>query len=247
VGRFEPGPRGLEFGQVRTESRSVPDEFNGCYAACPDPIDFRAYTIINIYEHRNAYTVDSQWKKTPRPGLRNYLGEVSATLEEMNHRELALGTHSRSGDQWDIWQAVFGPVGPDGYPAPIWDKLTGEIDPKVAEFWKQKYDLRYILERDWKTLGPKLRGKIHIYVGDMDNYYLNNAVYLMEAFLKSTKDPSYEGEVDYGDRAEHCWNGDQNQPNYVSRLRYHQMYIPRAVKRMEQTAPPDADLKSWRY
>jgi hypothetical protein len=224
-----------------------PEEFNGCYAACPDPIDFRAYTIINIYEHRNAYTVDSQWKKTPRPGLRNYLGEVSATLEEMNHRELALGTHSRSGDQWDIWQAVFGPVGPDGYPAPIWDKLTGEIDPKVAEFWKQKYDLRYILERDWKTLGPKLRGKIHIYVGDMDNYYLNNAVYLTEAFLKSTKDPAYEGEVDYGDRAEHCWNGDQNQPNYVSRLRYHQMYIPRAVKRMEQTAPPDADLKSWRY
>ena len=224
-----------------------PDEFNGCYAACPDPIDFRAYTIINIYEHRNAYTVDSRWKKTPRPGLRNYLGEVSATLEEMNHRELALGTHSRSGDQWDIWQAVFGPVGPDGYPAPIWDKLTGEIDRKVAEFWKQNYDLRYILERDWKTLGPKLRGKIHIYVGDMDNYYLNNAVYLTEAFLKTTKDPFYNGEVDYGDRAEHCWNGDQKQPNYVSRLRYHQMYIPRAVKRMEQTAPPDADLRSWRY
>jgi hypothetical protein len=224
-----------------------PDEFNGCYAACPDPIDFRAYTIINIYEHRNAYTVDSQWKKTPRPGLRNYLGEVSATLEEMNYRELALGTHSRSGDQWDIWQAVFGPVGLDGYPAPIWDKLTGEIDRKVAEYWKQKYDLRYILERDWQTLGPKLRGKIHIYVGDMDNYYLNNAVYLTETFLKSTKDPYYDGEVDYGDRAEHCWNGDQNQPNYVSRLRYHQMYIPRAVKRMEQTAPPNADLKSWRY
>jgi len=224
-----------------------PDEFNGCYAACPDPIDFRAYTIIDIYEHRNAYTVDSRWKKTPRPGLRNYLGEVSATLEETNQRELALGTHSRSGDQWDIWQAVFGPVGPDGYPAPIWDKLTGEIDRKIAESWKQNYDLRYILERDWKTLGPKLRGKIHIYVGDMDNYYLNNAVYLMEAFLKSTKDPYYDGEVDYGDRAEHCWNGDQNQPNYVSRLRYHQMYIPRAVKRMEQTAPPGADLKSWRY
>jgi len=224
-----------------------PDEFNGCYAACPDPIDFRAYTIVNIYEHKNAYTVDSQWKKTPRPGLRNYLGEVSATLEEMNHREFALGTHSRSGDQWDIWQAVFGPVGPDGYPAPIWDKLTGEIDRKVAESWKQNYDLRYILERDWKTLGPKLRGKIHIYVGDMDNYYLNNAVYLTEAFLKSTNDPYYDGEVDYGDRAEHCWNGDQNQPNYVSRLRYHQMYIPRAVKRMEQTAPPDADLRSWRY
>ncbi|MBN2199364.1 MAG: hypothetical protein JW747_05885, partial [Candidatus Aminicenantes bacterium] len=198
-----------------------PDEYNGCWAACPDPVDFRAYTIVNIYEHRNAYFVDSRWKRTPRPGMRNSLGEVSATLEEVNHRELALGTRGRSGDQWDIWQAVFGPVGEDGYPKPIWDKLTGEIDRSVADYWREHYDLRHILERDWKTLGPKLRGKIHIYCGDMDNYYLNNAVYLMEAFLESTTDPYYEGEVDYGDRAEHCWNGDQSRPNHLSRLRYH--------------------------
>ena len=137
-----------------------PDEFNGCFACCPDPIDFRAYTVVNIYEHRNAYFVDSQWKRTPRPGLRNYLGEVSATLEETNLRELALATHGRSGDQWDIWQAVFGPVGADGYPQPIWDKLTGEIDRKVAGYWKENFDLVHILERDWKTLGPKLQGKI---------------------------------------------------------------------------------------
>ena len=224
-----------------------PDEFNGCYACCPDPIDFRAYTIVNIYEHRNAYFVDSPWKKTPRPALRNYLGEVSATLEETNHRELALGTHSRSGDQWDIWQAVFGPVGEDGYPQPIWDKFTGEIDREIAQYWKENFDLGHILERDWKTLGPKLEGKIHIYVGDMDNYYLNNAVYLAEAFLESTKDPYYAGDIDYGDRAEHCWNGDHDQPNAISRLRYHQMYIPRIVKRIEATAPPGSDIKSWRY
>jgi hypothetical protein len=224
-----------------------PDEFNGCYAACPDPIDFRAYTIVNIYEHRNAYFVDSPWKKTPRPALRNWLGEVSATLEEVNLREQVLGTRGRSGDQWDIWQAVFGPVGEDGYPRPIWDKLSGEIDREVAAYWRERYDLRYILERDWKTLGPRLAGKIHIYVGDMDNYYLNNAVYLMEAFLESTKDPYYAGEVDYGDRAEHCWNGDHDRPNAISRLRYHQMYIPRIVERIEATAPAGADLKSWRY
>ncbi len=224
-----------------------PDEFNGCFACCPDPIDFRAYTIVNIYEHRNAYFVDSPWKRTPRPALRNYLGEVSATLEETNHRELALGTHSRSGDQWDIWQAVFGPVGKDGYPQPIWDKLTGEIDRDVANYWKENFDLTHILQRDWKTLGPKLEGKIHIYVGDMDNYYLNNAVYLAEAFLENTKNPYYAGDIDYGDRAEHCWNGDHGQPNAISRLRYHQMYVPRIVKRIEATAPKGADLKSWRY
>ncbi len=224
-----------------------PDEFNGCYVACPDPIDFRAYTIVNIYDHKNAYYQDADWKKTPRPGLRNYLGEVATTLEQANRREQAIATHGRSGEQWDIWQAVFGPVGEDGYPKPIWDRATGVIDPAVAQYWKEHYDLGYILQRDWKTLGPKLQGKIHIYVGDMDNYYLNNAVYLVESILESTKDPYYAGEVKYGDRAEHCWNGDPTRPNALSRLRYHQMYIPKSVERILKTAPLGADLKSWRY
>ncbi|MBC7362914.1 MAG: hypothetical protein H5U07_00005, partial [Candidatus Aminicenantes bacterium] len=219
-----------------------PDMYNGCWAACPDPIDFRAYTVVNIYEHKNAYYLESRWKRTPRPGRRNWLGEVSCTLEESNQRELALGTRTRSGDQYDIWEAVFSPVGPDGYPRRIWDKLTGEIDPGTAAYWREHYDLRYILERDWKTLGPKLKGKIHIYVGDMDNYYLNNAVYLMEEFLKNTKDPYYDGEVDYGDRAEHCWNGDHTLPNYLSRLRYHRLHIPKIMERIKKSAPAGADL-----
>ncbi|UCE41628.1 MAG: hypothetical protein JSV17_01155 [Candidatus Aminicenantes bacterium] len=224
-----------------------PDEYNGCYAACPDPIDFRQYCLVNIYEDKNAYFLESHFKKTPRPGRRNWLGEVSCTLEETNHRELALATNGRSGDQWDIWQAVYSPVGEDGYPKPIWDKLTGEIDREVAEYWRENYDLSYILKRDWATLGPMLLGKIHIYCGDMDNYYLNNAVYLIEDFLESTTDPYYSGEVDYGDRAEHCWNGDHTQPNAISRLRYHQMFIPKFVDRMKKTAPAGADLNSWRY
>ena len=224
-----------------------PDEYNACFAACPDPIDFRAYTLVNIYEDKNAYYLESQWKRTPRPGRRDWLGNVSCTLEETNLRELALGTNSRSGDQWDIWQAVYSPVGENGYPKPIWDKLTGEIDHEVAAYWRENYDLRYILERDWKTLGPKLKGKIHIYCGDMDNYYLNNAVYLMEKFLESTKDPYYDGEVDYGDRAEHCWNGDHERPNALSRLRYNQMYVPKILERIRKSAPQGADVTSWRY
>ena len=224
-----------------------PDEFNGCFAACPDPIDFRAYTVVNIYEDKNAYYVEGQWKRTPRPGHRDWLGHVSATLEQTNQRELVLGTHSRSGDQWDIWEAVYSPVGPDGYPKRIWNKRTGEIDHTVAEHWRENYDLRYILERDWKTLGPKLQGKIHVYCGTMDNYYLNNAVYLMEEFLESAKNPHYDGAVDYGDRAEHCWNGDHERPNAISRLRYHQMYVDKILARIRETAPPGADLTSWRY
>jgi len=221
-----------------------PDEYNGCWAACPDPIDFRAYTVVNIYEHENAYYADSKWKRMPRPGKRNYLGELSATVEDMNHMEMALGTNSRSGGQFDIWEAVYSPVGSNGYPKPIWDKLTGKIDRSVAEYWRENYDLGYILKRDWARLGPKLQGKIHIYVGEADNYYLNNAVYLVEDFLKTT---NYGGVVDYEPRAEHCWNGDHTRPNAISRLRYHQFYAPKIVERILKSAPPGADLKSWRY
>ena len=224
-----------------------PDEYNGSWAACPDPIDFRAYTVVNIYEHDNAYYADSKWKRMPRPGKRNYLGELSATVEDMNHMELALGTNSRSGGQWDIWQAVYSPVGPDGYPKPIWDKLTGKIDRSVAEYWRENYDLSYILKRDWAKLGPKLAGKINIYVGEADNYFLNNAVYLVEDFLKTTKNPAFGGEIDYEPRAEHCWNGDHTRPNAISRLRYHQFFAPKIVERITKSAPPGADLKSWRY
>ena len=225
-----------------------PDEYNGCWAGCPDPIDFRAYTVVNIYEDENAYFWKGPWKLVPKPGHRNYLGHVSSTLEQMNRLELVLGTKSRSGGQWDIWQAVFSPVGADGYPRPIWDKRTGVIDKAVAAHWKENYDLVHILRRDWaKGLGKKLEGKIHIYVGEGDNYYLNNAVYLAEEFLEGTKDPHYAGEVDYEPRAEHCWNGDHTRPNAVSRMRYHQMFAPRIVERLLRTAPAGADRKSWRY
>ena len=224
-----------------------PDEYNGAWIACPDPIDFRAYTVVNIYEHENAYYADSKWKHVPRPGKRNYLGELAATVEDANHMELALGTNSRSGGQFDIWQAVYSPVGADGYPKPIWDKLTGKIDKSVADYWLEHYDLGHILKRDWAKLGPKLQGKLHIYVGEADNYFLNNAVYLVEDFLKSTKNPHYDGLVDYEPRAEHCWNGDHTRPNATSRLRYHQFYAPKIVERILKSAPPGADLKSWRY
>jgi len=224
-----------------------PDEYNGAWGACPDPIDFHAYTVVNIYDHKNAYRADATWKQTPRPGKRNYLGELAATIEEMNYMELALGTKSRSGGQFDIWEAVYSPVGQDGYPKPIWNKVTGEIDHAVAAHWRENYDLGHILKRDWSKIGPKLAGKLHIYVGEADNYFLNDAVYLVEDFLKTTKNPHSAGEVDYEPRAEHCWNGDHTRPNAISRLRYHQFYAPKIVDRILKSAPTGADLTSWRY
>jgi len=224
-----------------------PDEYNGCFAACPDPIDFRAFTVVNIYEDENAYFIPSAFKKTERPGMRNYLGHISCTLREVCQREIVLGGKGRSGQQWDIWEATYSPLDDQGYPKRLWDRKTGQIDKDVAAFWKENYDLSYIMYRDWNKLGPKLKGKVRIYCGDMDNYYLNNAVYLTEERLEATTNPYYEGDIDYGDRAEHCWNGDHSQPNAISRLRYHRMFIPKWVNDLPKTAPAGADLKSWRY
>ena len=224
-----------------------PEEYNGAFVACPDPIDFRAYLTVNIYEDSNAYWYESQFQTLPRPGHRDSLGHIHASQYDYNRLEAVLGNRGRSGQQYDIWEATYSPMGEDGYPVRLWDKHTGEIDHEVAEYWKENYDLRHILERDWATLGPKLEGKLHIYAGDMDNYYLNNAVYLAENFLENTSNPYYGGEVDYGDRAEHCWNGDQENPNHISRLRYNTMYLPKILKRIEATAPEGADLTSWRY
>lgn len=224
-----------------------PDHYNGAFIACPDPIDFRAFTTIDLYKDKNAFYIEGPHKKILQPGTRDYLGHVMATTQDINHYELGLGRKTRSGEQFDIWQAVYGPVGKDGYPQPIFDKETGEIYPEVAAYWREHYDLRYILERDWATLGPQLQGKLHIYCGSADTYFLNDAVYLMEEFLKSTTNPPYDGEVKYGDRAEHCWNGDPSLPNYLSRLHYNTMYLPKILDRIAKTAPPGADLTSWRY
>ena len=224
-----------------------PDQYNGSYAACPDPIDFHHYMTVDLYNHKNAYYAEGPFRKTPRPGHRDYLGHVNAMVKDMNFRELALGTKGRSGDQWDIWEAVYSPVGKDGYPKRVFDKKTGDIDKAVVDYWKENFDLTHIVQRDWPKIGENLRGKLHLYVGDMDNFYLNNAVYTAEDMLKKLTNPSCNCEVDYGDRAEHCWNGDHKNPNYISRLRYHRMFIPKWSEEVKLRSPKGVDLQSWRY
>jgi len=224
-----------------------PDHYNGAFIACPDPVDFRSFITANLYQDKNAFYMQGAHADIPQPGMRDYLGRTLITMQGVNQYELALGSRGRSGEQFDIWQAVYSPVGKDGYPQPIFDKETGVIDPAVAAYWKEHYDLSAILQRDWATLGPKLQGKLNVYVGSADTYFLTDAVYYLEGFLKTTTNPPYGGEVKYGDRAEHCWNGDPNLPNYLSRLHYHTMYLPKILERMEKTAPPGADLTSWRY
>jgi hypothetical protein len=224
-----------------------PDHYNGAFAACPDPIDFHEFTNINLYDDKNAFYLEGAHKRVEQPAMRDYLGHTLITTKDNNAYELALGDHGRSGEQFDIWQAVYGPVGADGYPAQIFNKETGDIDHTVANYWREHYDLEAILERDWAKLGPELAGKIHIYVGSDDTYFLNDAVYRMQDFLDATKNPPYGGEVTYGPRAEHCWNGDPTLANAYSRLHYNTQYLPKILDQIQKTAPAGADLTSWRY
>jgi hypothetical protein len=209
-------------------------------------VDFRAYATIDIYGDANAYYDEGPFRRTLRPAHRDYLGTVVSTVAQENLKELVLGTHARSGGQWDIWQAVFSPVGDDGYPRPIWDKRTGVIDHDVAKAWRERYDLTHVMARDWATLGPLLRGKITVNVGLSDNYFLNDAVYLLDDFFKSAKPPA-DATVDYGLRDEHCWSGDHTTWNGVSRLTYVQRFVPKLVQHWLRTAPKGADVTSWRY
>jgi hypothetical protein len=232
-----------------------PEHYNGAFVACPDPVDFHAYMTRDLYKDDNMFYAQGANKRVEQPAMRDYLGHTLISMRDNIAYEAALGDHGRSGDQFDIWQAVYSPEGKDGYPLPIFDKTTGVIDHKTAEYWREHYDLDAMLQRDWakgeNPLGPKLQGKIHLYVGSDDTYFLNDAVYLMQDFLEKTGTPGhgvpYDGEVKYGPRAEHCWNGDPTKPNAYSRMHYNQMYVGQIVERMEKTAPAGADLRSWRY
>ncbi len=177
-----------------------PDFFGGSWIFFPDPIDFRQYGVINIYDDENAfYLKDGDWRTIERPYGRTNYGQTTGTFREQSYYETVLGNHDRSCEQLAIWEAVYGPVGDDGYPKHLWDPTTGKIDHSVANYMKENnYDLRYYMEKNWSTLGSKLKGKMHFLCGDMDNLFLNLGVYKMEEFLKSTKDPYYEGSFEYG-------------------------------------------------
>jgi enterochelin esterase-like enzyme len=220
-----------------------PDQLNGVWSFCPDPVDFRAFQAINIYEDDNAFYMNSEWKKTPaRPWSRALDDQTTNSQFDANRYEEVLGTKGRSGEQMDIFMDVFGPVGADGYPKLLYDKWTGVIDKSVAPYWRENYDLRHIVERDWKTLGPKLVGKIHVFAGDQDTFILEEAAFKLQEFLEGTKDPYYAGSFTIGKRKPHCYAGDDEYPGQ----RAEERIIPKMIERMLMTAPAGADL-SWRY
>ena len=224
-----------------------PDYYNGAWGLCPDPVDFHAYQVANLYEDKNAYERVGPFTTVPIPSDRDGDGDVTAEMGNVNHYELALGTHGRSGEQYDIWQAVFSPAGEDGYPRPIYDKRTGEIDKTTLAYWHDHYDLDAILMRDWPTLGPKLEGKLHIAVGLSDTFYLNNAVHLMQQNLEKTQQPHSDATFDYGPWAPHCFTGTLPAWDESQGMDLEERVLPLMVKHMLATAPKGADTTSWRY
>ena len=211
-----------------------PDFYGGAFASCPDAVDFRYHQIVDIYKDANAYFIDKGWMKVDRPNQRQPDGNVQSMMKDENWYELVVGDKSRSGGQWDIWEATYSPVGEDGYPKRLWNKETGAIDKAVADEWR-KYDLRHILETNWTTLGPKVAHKINIYMGDMDSYYLNNATELLNDFLKKAEHPKHTGEIVFQRRAPHCWG--PRGAELLTKIDAHVI----------KSAPPGVDVKRWHY
>ncbi|AFL86817.1 Putative esterase [Terriglobus roseus DSM 18391] len=225
-----------------------PENYNGAYGACPDPVDFHAYQNIDLYNDTNAFVRKGDFGSVPIAADRKPDGSILANTADEFAFEQVLGTKGRSTEQWMIWQAVFSPQGADGYPAPVLDPITGAIDKSVVQYWHDHYDLAAILKRDWPTLGPKLEGKLHLAVGDGDTYFLNNAVHLLQTQLDATRNPHSDATFQYGPGMPHCYTGgpaeytmQQNGANWPQRL------LPMMTEHMIKTAPAGADVKSWVY
>jgi hypothetical protein len=225
-----------------------PDMYNGAYVACPDPVDFHAYQNIDLYDDTNAFVRKGDFGEVPIAADRKPDGSITGETGAEHAYEYVLGTHGRSTEQWDIWQAVFSPAGADGYPAQVIDPMTGEIDKTVVAYWKEHYDLAAIMQRDWATLGPKLEGKLHFAVGDGDTYFLNNAVHRLQKQLDATRNPHSDATYQYGPGMPHCYTGgpaeytmQENNADWPQRI------LPQMVAHMLATAPEGADTKSWRY
>jgi hypothetical protein len=186
-----------------------PDFFGGAWVLQPDPIDFRRNQLVNNYTDSSAFVVTTgPFTAVERPFRRTTEGQLVWTMRQLSLFEEVLGTRGRSGYQLGGWEAVYGPAGTDGYPKPLWNKLTGVIDREVATYWREHgFDLREYAQRNWATLGPKLAGKLHFFAGDMDDFYLNLAVYQFEEFLKSATNPRSDAEFTYGRPMKgHSWH-----------------------------------------
>jgi hypothetical protein len=177
-----------------------PDFFGGAWCLYPDPVDFRRNQTVDIYADSNAFFPNNAQPPVPERSMsRTPEGQDLLSFRMMSRLEAVLGSKARSGQQFDAWDAAYGPVGDDGYPKRLWDRATGVLDKTVAAYWHDRGDdLTWNLRQNWSRIGPQLTGKMHVYVGDMDNYYLNLGVYLMEQESKKLTNPPANFTFEYG-------------------------------------------------
>ena len=180
-----------------------PDVFNGVFSYSPDAIDFENYQLINIYEDKKAFVNEYGY---PRPIMRDLNGEPLLSMKEFIAYENVLGssnTYVNSGGQFSAHTALYSPKGSNGLPKPMFDPLTGVIDSTVARHW-EKYDFKKYVQKHWEELGPKLQGKIYIWMGDMDHFYLNTGTRGFDDFLKTTKNPKSDAIIEFSPMEGHC-------------------------------------------
>jgi S-formylglutathione hydrolase FrmB len=179
-----------------------PDFFDGTWSYSPDPVDFEHYGLINIYQDESIFYNRYGYLQ---PGRRTIYGEPTLSMkdwiagENLNSRT---STYLVSGGQFGAYNAVFGPKGKDGLPSFMFDPITGKIDHSIAKQW-EKYDLKKVLEKNWKILGPKLQGKIWIWMGDMDGLYSNVATRFLQKFIDKTENPKSDAKISFTAMAGH--------------------------------------------
>ena len=213
-----------------------PEFFGGAWILQPDPIDFTRYQLTNIYEDENAFFTPAGELRVERPFRRTVEGQVVWTVRQLTRFEQVLGSKGRSGYQLQAWEAIYGPTGADGYPRPLWDPETGVIDREVAHYMRDNgYDLRVFAEQNWSRIGPHLAGKLHFHTPDMDDFYLNLAVYRFHEFLASTTQPRSDARFTWGRPMKgHSWHV-YTWADFVRRVASH----------IRQQAPPGADTEAW--
>jgi S-formylglutathione hydrolase FrmB len=158
---------------------NYPDVFGGTWSTSPDPVDFHSFTgpDLTLASPQNFFHgADGK----PYNLIRDQ-GKDIMSFEDYGRLERVEGYY---GGQMASFEAVFSPKSDDGQPMQLFDRETGRINPLVQKAWA-KYNIAAILQDNWKTLAPKLKGKIHIIVGTADTFHLDEAVRLLDAKLKS--------------------------------------------------------------
>ncbi|MEL7483533.1 MAG: alpha/beta hydrolase-fold protein [Planctomycetota bacterium] len=170
---------------------TYPETFGGAWSSAPDPLDFRAFQAVNIYDDANMY-VDSDGK--PWPSYTHVSGEVRMTIADENAMESVMGPGNTSGQQWDSWQAAFGTVDDLGNPAPLYNERTGVIERRIGEVFRRN-DLADRVRRDRATTGRLARDRVRVIVGDADEFDLAEGVRL---FVESVEGFGFGPQEDGG-------------------------------------------------